>query len=153
MGRLDPKKLHVHIASVWSDVLSSPRCYTLTHSDRTGDLYLTIGSGFNREQISGLYTRLMRDEVIAEWKKDQGLFILHVYCHVTGGFVFGTSSLRDSIFRRELPLVLEAIRYGDGRIFANKPGLDKAEVFVHFQKPKAKDCKVELWGHIGDYIL
>jgi hypothetical protein len=47
------------------------RCYTLTHSDTTGELFLTIGPDFDRAQISGLYTRLMRDEVLAEWREDE----------------------------------------------------------------------------------
>jgi hypothetical protein len=44
-----------------------PRAYTLTHSDSTGELFLGIGSTFDRHQIAGWYTRLMRDEVLAEW--------------------------------------------------------------------------------------
>ncbi len=153
MSRLDPKKLHVRIEGVSLDVLSLPRCYTLTHSDRTGDLFLTIGADFDHEQISGLYTRLMRDEVLAEWKMKKGLLVFHVYCHVCGGFVFGTASLRESIFRRELPLALEAIRYGDREIFAKDLRLDQTEIIVHFNKPQSEDCKIELWGYFGDYKL
>jgi hypothetical protein len=76
-----------------------------------------------------------------------------VYCHVSGGFVFGTASLRESIFRRELHLVLEAIRYGDGELFKNNPMLDQAEILVHFKKSNTKDCKIESWGRFGDYKL
>jgi hypothetical protein len=84
---------------------------------------------------------------------EKALFFLHVYCHVCGGFVFGTASFRESIFRRELPHVLEAIRYGDSELFAKNPRLDQAEILVHFRKPKARDCKIEPWGYIGDYKL
>ena len=153
MSRLDPKKLHVRVEGVSLDVFSLPRCYTLTHSDRTGDLFLTIGVDFDREQISGLYTRLMRDEVLAEWKAENDLLFLHVYCHISGGLIFGSASLRESIFRRELPLVLEAIRYGDNELFANDLRLDRSEIIVHFNKPKSKDCKIESWGHLGNYRL
>ncbi len=153
MSRLDPKKLHVRVEGVSLDVFSLPRCYTLTHSDRTGDLFLTIGVDFDNEQISGLYTRLMRDEVLAEWKAEKGLLFLHVYCHVCGGFILGTASLRESIFRRELPLVLEAIRYGDRELIAKNLRLDRAEIIVHFKKPKSEDCKIEPWGYLSDYRL
>ena len=153
LGRLNPKKLHVRLDGVKPDVLALPRRYTLTHSDRTGDLYLTIGSDFDNEQISGWYTRLMRDEVLAEWKKEQDQFYLHVYCHVCGGFVFGTASLRESIFRREMPLALESIRYGDGELFAKDSRLDQAEVLVHFRRPNAEDCKIEQWGYLGNYDI
>jgi hypothetical protein len=153
LSRLDPKKLHVRIDCVMRDVFALPRCYTLTHSDRTGDLYLTIGSNFDYEQISGWYTRLMRDEVLAEWKMEQDHFYLHVYCHVCGGFVFGNASLREWIFRREMPRVLEAIRYGDGELFAKDSRFGQAEILVHFRRPKAEDCKVEQWGYLRNYDI
>jgi hypothetical protein len=153
MSRLDLERLHVRVEGVSLDVFSLPRCYTLTHSDRTGDLYLTIGADFDDKQISGLYTRLMRDEVLAEWKTEKGLLSLHVYCHLCGGFVFGTASLGESIFRRELPLVLEAIRYGDRELFAKDLRLDQAEIIVHFNKPKSEDSKIESWGYFDNYRL
>lgn len=153
MSRLNVDKLHVRFDCVPIDFLSLPRCYTLTHSDRTGELSLSIGPNYDYKQISGLYTRLMRDEVLAEWKTEDGAFFLHIYCHVCGGLIFGTASLRESIFRRELPLVLEAIRYGDRELFTKDARLDEAEIIIHFQKPKVLDCKVEAWGHIGDYKI
>ena len=90
MSRLRPEKLHVTYSSgVTVDAPLLPRRYTLTHSDSTGDLYLTIGADYNREQIAGWYTRFMRDEVLAEWKDNAHGTSLHVYCHVSGGLVFG----------------------------------------------------------------
>jgi len=52
LSRLDTKKLHVCIDGVMRGVFAIPRRYTLTHSDRTRDLYLTIGTNFNNKQIS-----------------------------------------------------------------------------------------------------
>ena len=153
LGHLNPKKLHVRVDGVMRDVFALPRCYTLTHSDRTGDLYLTIGSNFDCEQFSGWYTRLMRDEVLAEWKLGENQFQLHVYCHVCGGFVFGTASLREWIFRREMARVLEAIRYGDSELFARDTRLDQAEIFVHFRKSKTADNKIEQMGYLSEYDL
>jgi hypothetical protein len=95
----------------------------------------------------------MRDEVLAEWKLEKDSFYLHVYCHVCGGFVFGNASLREWIFRREMPRVLQAIRYGDRELFAENPELDQAEILVHLQKPKAENCKIEQMGYLGNYDL
>jgi hypothetical protein len=47
----------------------------------------------------------MRDEVLAEWRDEADGAVLHVYCHVSGGLVFGSAGWRYAIFRRELPLV------------------------------------------------
>jgi hypothetical protein len=70
MSRLKPEKLHVRFApSTTADGPVVPRRYTLTHSDVTGDLFLTIGPAYDHKQISGLYTRFMRDEVLAEWRE------------------------------------------------------------------------------------
>jgi len=151
LSRLDPKKLHVRFKGVLPDGLALPRRYTLTHSDRTGDLFLTVSSEFDDKQISKLYTRLMRDEVLAEWKTELDRFFLHICCHVCGGFVFGTASLRESIFRRELPLAIEAITHGDRELVLKDARLTRAEIIVHFQKPKAQNCKVEPWGYVTDY--
>jgi len=107
-------------------IRSPPRPYTLTHSDITAELFLTIGPDCNESQICGWYTRLMRDEVLAEWKGTDEGPALHVYCHVSGGFVFGSAPLRYKIFQDELPLVLEALRYGDSSFFAPHPQLDNA---------------------------
>ena len=152
MSRLRPGKLHVHLSegSV-ADGPVMPRCYTLTHSDTTGELFLTIGPAFDRAQISGWYTRLMRDEVLAEWLEDEDGPALHVYCHVSGGLVFGTAGWRYAIFRRELPLVLEAFRYGDRQLFETHPELDRAPIRIHFRSHRRRYRRRERWGTPADY--
>ena len=95
MTRLNPEKLHVtFLPGMNAGSLETPRYYTLTHSDTTGDLFLSIGPTYHKKQISGLYTRLMRDEVLAEFKNDSEEASLSVYCHVSGGFVFGRAKWR-----------------------------------------------------------
>ncbi len=114
MSRLNPAKLHVRWGrGVTPQRPVAPRRYTLTHSDATGDLFLTIAADYDRKQVTGLYTRLMRDEVLAEWGEKDGRSVLHVHCHVSGGLCVGAARFRDAIFQHELPLVLEALRYGD----------------------------------------
>jgi hypothetical protein len=69
VSRLAPHKLHVtFVSGVSREGPVVPRAYTLTHSDSTGELFLTVGPTYDRRQISGWYTRLMRDEVLAEWQ-------------------------------------------------------------------------------------
>jgi hypothetical protein len=68
MSRLRPEKLHVTLSEeITPEEFFLPRRYTLTHSDATGDLFLTVSESYEQEAISGFYTRLMRDEVLAEW--------------------------------------------------------------------------------------
>jgi hypothetical protein len=80
MGSFFPDKLHVRfIEPCGSEGPESPRRYTLTHSDLTGDLFLTIGPEYDKRQISGIYTRLMRDEVLGGWDTDEPA--LHLFVH------------------------------------------------------------------------
>jgi hypothetical protein len=130
----------------------SPRRYTLTHSDLTGDLFLTIGSDYDRKQTSGWYTRLMRDEVLAEWLEGEEGLVLHVHCHVSGGLVFGAAGWRYAVFQRELPLVLEAFRFGDRRLIEARPELDRAPIRVHFHARQPGYDRIESWGVLGDYV-
>jgi hypothetical protein len=152
MQRLDPKKLHItHLAGATPEKLVLPRRYTLTHSDITGDLFLSIGSEYDKEQISKLYTRLMRDEVLAELSDDDDSLAFKVYCHVSGGFVIGTAKWRYNILRSELPLVLEAIRYGDRTLFEYNPELDNSVIFIYFHSTDSKFDRVENWGTMLKY--
>jgi hypothetical protein len=151
MKRLDPKKLHVaYLNGTTPEDLVLPRRYTLTHSDITGELFLAISNEYDTKQTSGLYTRLMRDEVLAEFTKEEGL-VFKVHCHISGGFVFGTAKLRYAVFRHELPLVLEAIRFADRNLFEKIPNLDNIPVLIHFQYANNRFNKVETWGTMADY--
>jgi hypothetical protein len=150
--RLNPEKLHVtYLTGTKPSYVTLPRRYTLTHSDRTGELFLSIGSEYDTKQISGVYTKLMRDEVLAELSDEGDSLVFKVYCHVSGGFVFGTAKWRYNIFQSELSLALEAIRYGDGTLFEQNPKLDDAPVLIHFQSTDSRFNKVENWGAMLEY--
>jgi hypothetical protein len=152
MNRLNPEKLHVRFApGTGPEGPVAPRRYTLTHSDATGDLFLTIGPDYDRRQIAGWQTRLMRDEVLAEWVDGGEGPALHLHCHVSGGLVLGWARMRDAIFRRELPLVLEAFRFGDRRLFEAHPELDEVPIQVHFHASQPRYDRTEAWGVAADY--
>ena len=153
MSRLRKEKLHVTFAAgTGPDGPLTPRTYTLTHSDLTGDLFLTVGSEHNREQFAGLYNRLMRDEVVAEWRRQDGGLELHVHCHVSGDSpTLGSARFRLAIFERELPLVLEAFRVGDWRLFHAHPEADQAPVLVHFHARQSRYDRIDHWGVPADY--
>jgi hypothetical protein len=159
MGSLDPQKLHVkYFNQAKNDFSIIPRKYTLTHSDSTGELFLTIGKEFEYDQIDHWYIKLMRDEVLGEWQINKEIsdqpskgYELHLYVHVSGGFIFGWARLREKIFRGHLPLVYETILYGDNAFFSAHPFLDNAFIFVHFQSHRKRFNKIEKMGKIGDY--
>jgi hypothetical protein len=152
MGRLNPDKLHVtYLQGLRPTELDLPRRYTLTHSDVTGDLFLSIGREYDTHRISRPWTRLMRDEVLAELAGVPDALRFHVFCHVSGGLVVGAAGWRYAIFQSELPLALEAIRHGDQSLFVRHPELDLATVLVNFKSSKSRFNTVQRWGILGDY--
>jgi hypothetical protein len=146
------------------------RRYTLTHNDLTGALTLSVGREYNAEQVAGWcapsrratthrhltlfpltlprtqrYTRLLRDEVLAEWAGGA----LHVHCHVRapGDWWLAPSLLRGFIFRREMPLVLDTVSFADRDYLRTHAQLAAAPVLVHFHEANAHT--VEQWGSLG----
>jgi len=123
-----------------------PRRYTLTHSDLTGELYLTIGPDFDYDRVT-----VKRDEVLGEWLWLEDGVRFNVYLHMEGPEGEETVAIRDMIFRKELPLALQAIRYGDRRFFERFPENDHYPIMVYFLYNNPERNKVEDWGTFSDY--
>ncbi|MDP4145523.1 MAG: staygreen family protein [Bacillota bacterium] len=142
MKKLNPEKLFVEFrAGVTNTEPIIGRKYTLTHSDITAELFLTIGIEYAFDKITK-----MRDEVLAEWRMCNGYPYLHVYVYVDGRSGTTKTAIRDTIFRRELPLALEAIRYGDRKFFLAHPELDDAPIGIHFDSENPYYNRFENWG-------
>lgn len=154
MADLDASKLHVkYLGCATATGPVTQRCYTLTHSDRTGDLFLSIGTVYDHDAISGLYTRLMRDEVLAEFIQEGDCLKLNVHCHVSGGIVVGPAGWRAGIFRYHLRSVLQAFRHGDNIFIQTNPAFGKASVQVYFHARTKRHNKVEDWGLFDSYNI
>ncbi len=152
MSHLKPEKLHVDFdEKIVNQKSALERKYTLTHSDFTGDLFLAIGADYDKSAISGWYTKLMRDEVLGVWVDDEEL-TLHLHLHVSGGLVFGPPKWRESIFKQHLPLVLEAICYGDRAFIKGCESCLNAPIRVHFHAKQAKLDHVEVWGKAKNHL-
>jgi magnesium dechelatase len=145
----NPKQLHIHNCAG----PDNERRYTLTHSDTSGDLFLTIAAEFDLQQISGWYTRFMRDEVLGEWLFEGRQPSLHIHCHVSGGVIFGMAGYRYAIFKGHLPLVLQVIRSGDKNFLIENPNLLDAPVIVHFHSRSQAYNKMENYGMARDYLV
>ena len=153
MSHLDPDMLHVTFASgATAEGPLTPRRYTLTHSDATGELFLTIGQEYDRKQIAGWYTRLIRDEVLAEWQAGEPP-VLHVHCHVSGGLVVGTAGWRKSIFRQHMPMVLQAFRLGDRGCWRRIRRLPRRRCRVHFHARQKRLQEHRVLGGISIGIV
>ncbi|WLR52575.1 staygreen family protein [Bacillus tianshenii] len=149
MTKLNPNKLNVTFfggTSATSPLI--PRYYTLTHSDLTAELFLMIGPYYRFDKID----RKLRDEVLGQWIYTGNKFVFPVMVYV-GGEEYGiqTASIRYQIFKRELPLALEAIRYGDRELFNLYPQLDDAPIIVYFQSSYPQFHTAQNFGTFRDY--
>lgn len=128
------------------------RRYTLTHSDRTGELFLSIGRRYDAESLRALQVRLERDEVLGEWVRTGDRWVLELHMMAQGGLpVFGTGSMRRGIFRYYRPVVLDAIGTADARLLAEHPELADAEVIARFHWRRGRS-ESESWGRLSDWV-
>ncbi|MDU2674144.1 MAG: staygreen family protein [Clostridium sp.] len=148
MSKFIPEKLFVDFKdNVEINTENKDRKYTLTHSDETADLFLTIGRKYDYEK-----TNETRDEVLAEWKVIDGKTILSIYLQVSLDQSLTKTIIRDKVFREELPLALNAIIYGDKAFINKNQELYKATVVVNFKSDIPKYNKTEEWGMVIDYL-
>lgn len=149
MSRLDPEKLTVEFREgVTATEPVMPRCYTLTHSDITAELFLTIGLEYAYDRINK-----MRDEVLGEWDSQRCNYRYLVYLYVDGDLGNAVTEIRNNIFRQELPLALEAIRYGDDKFFVKHKELDRVPILVIFISSDPSYRRIENWGTFSDYQI
>ena len=125
-----------------------PRCYTLTHSDETGDMFLDIGLKFAYNKIGSL-----RDEVLAEWTKIGNKYILKIDLYIDPPLGQSTSAeKRNEVFRKHLKLAIKSIVYGDKGFFYKYRELKESPIIVYFNSKQDAFNKIEFWGKVKDYI-
>ena len=148
MTNFVPEKLSVeYVEGVTATEPVIPRYYTLTHSDLTGQLFLAIGKQYAWGKINP-----MRDEVLGEWKTNGVSLYYCVYLYIDQGEPNqNVSAKRTEIFKRELPLALTAIRYGDRFLFNAYPNLDHAPILVNFISAYPQFAGQENWGNFGRF--
>lgn len=145
--KLKPEKLKVEYRNNITKINPiNNRRYTLTHSDKTENLFLTIGLDYAYDKIN-----ILRDEVFAQVKYEENKPIINLYIHINGNFSKKSATIRNGLFRRELPLILEAIRYGDRLFFETHKELDYAPIFIHFDSKHKEFKKLEYWGMLIYY--
>ncbi len=149
MNKFNPDKLKVELREgVTATGPIIPRKYTLTHSDLTSELFLTIGRNFAADKLNK-----MRDEVLTEWSEQEDRYLFFAYVYVDGENETGTEAIRNIVFRKELGLALSAIRYGDCTFFEEHAELSKAPILVFFLSANPEFNKVEDWGTFPDYCI
>ena len=124
------------------------RKYTLTHSDETGELFLTIGKSYDYENIK----YKLRDEVLGSWEKEKDYYLL-INLELDIDNDINRIIKRNKIFRKYLKLALNSIVYGDKLFFECNKELYEADIVVNFNSKFNEYNLVENVGKIKDYKL
>ena len=121
------------------------RKYTVTHSDKTGDLFVTIGLKYAEDKIDKL-----RDELLLTWTySDERLKLIGQV--VIDNEVIKNSRIRNIIFKKEMPLALQAIRYADRELFQLNKSLDDIPIEIQFISQSEKYNKLIEFGSMKEY--
>lgn len=151
MSNFNPNQLFVNlIPPATSAHPVEGRRYTLTHSDITAELFLDIGYVFNDKSINSK----MRDEVLAEWRKDKnGRLSLVGKAYVDGGeFSQSVAGARFAIFKKEMATALKGIVYGDRPFYVNHPFLLNAPIYIHYLSVYPQYRQVAFYGTPRQYL-
>ena len=114
MSDFNKEKLNIVFADdIDNDGAIIPRRYTLTHSDETGELFLSIGKYYDYSKVGEL-----RDEVLGCWSCDENnLYYLRLEVLLDTCSDEEKIAIRNKIFRNELSMVIKAIIYGEREFF------------------------------------
>ncbi|MRH43308.1 hypothetical protein GH741_11515 [Aquibacillus halophilus] len=152
MSTFIPQKLSVKIIPPATHAQPiEGRKYTLTHSDVTGQLFLATGYVYHYRDINWE----MRDEVLAEWKKDlQCRFSLVGNAYVDQGeFSEDEAEFRLKIFKKEMDTALKGILYGDQQFFSYYPNLLDAPIYIYYHSSYPQYRQLLYYGTPRDYLV
>lgn len=122
------------------------RKYMMTHSDTTGDLFVTIGTVYAEDKVGEL-----RDEVRLAWMPLEDTYILYGEVLIDGPGISGASQVRYDIFKREMPLALRAIRYADRQFFEADSERDQVPIFIRFKSSLPQYNQIFNLGTMAQY--
>lgn len=122
------------------------RKYTMTHSDETANLFVTIGKEYAEDKVSAL-----RDELRLMYEMTKNGLILTGEVLLDGDGVEGKTTERNEIFARELPTALQAIRIADHEFFETNPVLDTVPIYIWFQSEQSEYNKLYDYGTMTEY--
>ena len=131
--------------------LDSPiegRKYTLTHSDDTGMMFLTVATEYDYSSIN----QDLRDEIIGTWKKYDNFYNLFFYAYV-GDLDYLDALNRYNIFKSHMVSALQAIIYGDRELLNKHKELLNTPIYVKFDSSIPTFNNYEFYGYVKDYIL
>ena len=124
------------------------RKYTLTHSDNTGMMFLTIANEYDYNAIN--YD--LRDEILGVWKTADNSYILFLYAFI-GVLNYDNALYRYNIFKSHMDSALQAIIYGDRELLNKYPELLNTPIYLKIDSSIPVFNNYEFYGFVRDYVI
>lgn len=147
MKKIDPDKVNVEFRDrVMPLGPIHERKYTMTHSDETAELFVTIGTKYANDKMIDI-----RDEVLLAFEFSSAGLLLMGEVIVDGEGIPGNAERRNEIFAREMGTALQAIRYADADFYQANPALDHVPVYIWFRSDDPAYNKLYDYGTMSEY--
>ncbi|MDK2586625.1 staygreen family protein [Romboutsia sedimentorum] len=124
------------------------RKYTLTHSDETGMMFLTIANKYNYSTIN----KDLRDELLGTWKTHDDSYGLFLYAYI-GDSDYLSSLIKYGAFKYHMNLALQAIIYGDRELLKEYPELTDSPIYIKFDSSIPIFNNYKFYGYVKNYII
>ena len=124
------------------------RKYTLTHSDNTGIMFLTIANEYDYNAIN--YN--LRDEILGVWKTAENSYILFFYAYI-GDLSYDDALYRYNIFKSPMDSALQAVIYDDRELLNKYLELLSTPIYLKFDSSIPVFNNYEFYGFVKDYVI
>ena len=104
------------------------RAYTVTHSDETGELFITIGTEHAYDKVDEL-----RDEVLLRIQQLDGKLMFYGTVLINEEGDQRNATMRNEIFLKEMPIAIEGMKAADRAMWEQNPMLLDLPVCIWFQ--------------------
>lgn len=149
---LDPTMLNiVYDSKKESTIFSLPRKYTSTHNDSPPTLYLGIGKKYIDRLLDTEEVKKNQTQILGKWKKEHEKYIIQLKVYVST-VTNPQTVIRNSIFCKELGLVLQSIAFAEIPILKEHPNLLKTNIYIKFISNVPEYNRTEKWGKLCDWV-
>ena len=128
--------------------LGSQRKYTSTHNDVTREIYLNIGTKYDKRLLDSEEVIKDQTQIVGKWVVKDNKHEIHLKVLVNTE-KNPQAQIRNEIFCRELGVVLEGIALAETGLLKIHQGLASTKIFIHFRSIDPKYNRVEYWHRLG----
>ena len=130
------------------DNLSLPRKYTSTHNDDTAQIFISVGSEYNKILLNTAEVRNVQSQILGKWNRKHHKYSIHFKAYISTE-QNPQAELRNLIICKELGIVMQSVALAETALLNKYPKLNKTKIYVHFSSIDPKYDRIEYWNTLG----